>query len=356
MHMNAIVRVTAGAALAVAAVIALPSTAAAQGVIRYEAVTNWPKPLPNRWVLGGLGGNCVDAKGHVLILNRQDVIEGDLHAGNLAPPLIEFDPEGNVVNSWGDPKLLDARLHSCHFDMEGNVWVASAPSGMVQKYTHDGKRLLMQIGTKGKLDSADGTEKGTPLNSPAATFFMPSSIAVDRTNGDIYVSDGEGAGTNRRIAVFDATGKFLRQWIMEDMENVHCMTIANDGAVYVCNRYGSAIRIYDKRGKLQRTIGVPWTPVTPPKNGVIKEAGGSAVAIDFSPDPAQRLLFVINQNNAQIEIIERATGKGLGSFGRPGSFPGQFNQVHGIAIDSKGNVYLSENRGRRIHKFSPISQ
>src|SRR5205823_9733123 len=103
-------------------------------------------------------------------------------------------------------------------------------------------------------------------------------------------------------------------------------------------------------------IPVPWTPVTVPKDGVVKQSGGSAVAIDFSPDQAQRLMFVINQNNAQIEIIERATGKNLGSFGGPGSFSGQFNQVHGIAVDSKGNVYLDENRGRRVHKFREVSK
>ena len=80
------------------------------------------------------------------------------------------------------------------------------------------------------------------------------------------------------------------------------------------------------------------------------------MALDFSPDQAQRLMFVINQNNAQIEIIERATGRNLGSFGRPGSFPGQFNQVHGIAVDSKGNVYLDENRGRRVHKFRLVDR
>jgi hypothetical protein len=45
-----------------------------------------------------------------------------------------------------------------------------------------------------------------------------------------------------------------------------------------------------------------------------------------------------------------------GLAGRPGSFPGQFNQVHGIAVDSKGNVYLDENRGRRVHKFVPVAQ
>ena len=346
---------TAAFVALVAAVLSLPSTPHAQDAPRYEVDASWPKPLPYRWVLGGLGGLCVDAKGHVLILNRQDVIEGDLNGGTLAPPMIEFDPDGTAVNAWGDPSLIDARLHSCHFDREGNVWIASAPSGMVQKYSRDGRTLLLQIGTKGKLDSSDGTLKGKPLNSPAAAFFMPSSIFVDPTSGDVYVSDGEGAGSNRRIVVLDRTGRFLRHWLIEDMEVVHCMTIANDGVVYVCDRMGSAIRLYDKTGKLLRTIAVPWTPVTPPTGGVAKQSGGSAVAIDFSPDPAQRLMFVINQNNAQIEIIERATGKNLGSFGRPGSAPGHFNQVHGIAVDGQGNVYLAENRGRRVHKFRPVT-
>ncbi len=162
-----------------------------------------------------------------------------------------FDPAGNVVNSWGDAKLLDPRLHSCHVDKDNNIWIASAPSGMVQKYSHDGSKLLLQIGKKGVFDSSDGTVKGTPLNSNAAQFFMPSSIYVDPQNGDVYVSDGEGRGGNRRIAVMDRDGKFLRQWQPEGMETVHCMTIAKDGLVYVCNRDGARIQIYDKQGSLQ---------------------------------------------------------------------------------------------------------
>jgi DNA-binding beta-propeller fold protein YncE len=178
---------------------------------------------------------------------------------------------------------------------------------------------------------------------------MPSSIYVDRQNGDVYVSDGEGAGGNRRIAVFDAKGAFLRQWQPDGMETVHCMTIGSDGLVYVCNRVGSRIQVYDKMGTFKRAIEVPWTPVTPPTNGATSYFGGSTVAIDFSPD--QRLLFVINQNNAQIEMIDRASGKIIGNFGRAGNFPGQFNQPHGIAVDSQGNVYIAENRGRRVHRF-----
>ena len=338
-------------AFTVAAQNAIAQTAAT----KFEADLSWPKPLPDKWVLGGLGGLCVDAQDHVLILNRQDILPGELNAGKLAPPMIEFDPAGNVVNSWGDPKLIDSRLHSCHFDKDGNVWIASAPSGMIQKYTHDGKRLLLQVGTKGVLDSSDGTDKGKPLNSDAAKFFMPSSIYVDRGNGDVYVSDGEGAGSNRRVAVLDKDGKFLRQWKIEDMQTVHCLNMGRDGMVYVCNRLGSELRVYDKMGSLKRTIALPWTPVTPPKEGKPKESGGAVVAIDFSPDPQQRLVYIINQNNATIDIVERESGKKVGSFGRAGSFPGEFQQPHGIAVDSKGNIYVDENRGRRVHKFKPVS-
>jgi len=341
---------------ALAFFIAAPFAAAQTQAPKFEADLSWPKPLPDKWVLGGLGGLCVDAQDHVLILNRQDILPGELNAGKLAPPMIEFDPAGNVVNSWGDPKLLDPRLHSCHFDKDGNVWIASAPSGMIQKYTHDGKRLLLQIGTKGVLDSSDGTPKGKPLNSPAAKFFMPSSIQVDRGNGDVYVSDGEGAGADRRVAVLDKDGKFLRQWTLEDMQTVHCLTMGNDGMLYVCNRQGSQLRVYDKMGGLKRTIDLPWTPVTPPKDGAApKESGGAVVAIDFSPDPQQRFIYVINQNNSTVDIFERESGKRVGSFGRSGSFPGEFEQAHGIAVDSKGNIYIDENRGRRVHKFKPVT-
>jgi DNA-binding beta-propeller fold protein YncE len=227
---------------------------------------------------------------------------------------------------------------------------------MIQKYSHDGSKMLLQIGKKGIVDSSDGTIKGKPLNSSAAIFFMPSSIFVDPQNGDVYVSDGEGAGSNRRIAVMDRTGKFLRQWQPEDMTTVHCMSIANDGQVYVCNREGSRIQIYDKMGNFKKSIEVPWTPVTPPKDGKVAESGGAAVALDFSQDRNQQFIFLINQNNAQVEIIDRESGKILSSFGRPGAFPGQFNQPHGIAVDSKNNVYIAENRGRRIDKFKITGQ
>jgi hypothetical protein len=73
---------------------------------------------------------------------------------------------------------------------------------------------------------------------------------------------------------------------------------------------------------------------------------GSASALAFSPDPAQRFLFTTNEDNSQIEMLDRVTGQHLGSFGYgAGTFPGQFQHVHGIAVDSRGNIYTAETGG-----------
>jgi hypothetical protein len=130
----------------VAGILCSPSLLAQSSAPKYEVDVSWPKPFPDRWILGGLGGVCVDAQDHVLLLNRQDVLDGDLNAGHRAPPIIELDPAGNVVNSWGDLTVLDPRLHSCFFDKDNNFWIASAPSGMLQKYTQDGSKLLGRHG------------------------------------------------------------------------------------------------------------------------------------------------------------------------------------------------------------------
>ena len=66
---------------------------------RYEVDVTSPKPFPDRWVTGGFGGHCIDDRDHVLLLHRQDVLDGDLNAGRLAPLMIELDPTGKVVHS-----------------------------------------------------------------------------------------------------------------------------------------------------------------------------------------------------------------------------------------------------------------
>jgi DNA-binding beta-propeller fold protein YncE len=137
------------------------------------------------------------------------------------------------------------------------------------------------------------------------------------------------------------------------LANIHSMAFADDGTVYICNRYGNQIRLYDKMGNFKRTFDYPWQPATVPADGKIEQSGGATVALALSRDPAQTFLFVVNQNNSRVDIVERQSGKIVSTLGQIGNLPGQFNQPHSVAVDSRNNLYIGENRGRRIHKFTP---
>ena len=352
-----------GAALVVAVAVCGALPAAAQDVPRYELDPLWPKlPFGDGWITGGLGGMCVGGSDRVLILNRQNVVPADLDGARLAPPVIELDPAGNVVRGWGDPALIGDRLHDCHVDADGNVWLVAAGTGVVQKYSGDGSELLLQIGETGKYDSSDGTREGRPLNSDRAQFFLPASLDVDPRTGDVYVADGETPAGNFRIAVLDSDGRFLRQWPLhrtaaeEDIVPLpHCLRVSNDGLVYVCDRRADRVQVFDRMGRFVRNIDVPFHPVTP-RGDDRTGTRGTAVVLAFSPDAEQRLLFVLNQNTVMVDVVDRRSGEVLTSFGGgPGRYRGQFTLPHGIGVDSAGNVYVAEQEGRRIQKFVPVA-
>jgi sugar lactone lactonase YvrE len=356
----------AGLAIALGTFAPLPSHAQGHGP-KFEVDPSWPKPLPNLWVTGGIGGVCVDAQDHVFILNRRDLTDNELDAGHQAPPVIEFDAEGNVVNSFGDPNVVPSGFHGCTVDRENNLWLAGSDDGIVQKYTHDGSKLQLQIGKRGVVDSSDGTLKGKAFNSSHAAFFRPAGIASDPQNGDFYVADGESPGANHRIAVFDDTGKFLRQWELRRTEAetgdafvpvVHCVALDKDGRIYACDRRGHRLQVFDKMGNFQRNIPIKFEQrsAIPPGPGHSSGALGSAVSVGFSQDPAQSFLYVTNQDNEQIDILDRASGQILSSFGRAGHQVGEFTYAHFLAVDSKGNIYVTEvGVGKRVQKFKMVS-
>ena len=159
-------------------------------------------------------------------------------------------------------------VHGCFVDHQDNVWIAGNGDAIVQKYSHNLGTLLLQIGEKGRFDSSDGTITGTPTNSSRTLLNRPADIAVDPDNGDLYIADGYG---NRRIVVFDKTGRYLRQWgeqaTLAEAEAgvgvggkflavVHGVNLGNDGLVYVNDRKGNRIQVFDKDGSFVRNIWV----------------------------------------------------------------------------------------------------
>jgi DNA-binding beta-propeller fold protein YncE len=321
---------------------------------KFQVDPFWPKPLPNHWVTGGIGGVCVDARDHVFILTHGDLNEAEQKIATAAPPVIEFDPDGNVVNSWGDRNVLPGKeLHGCFVDYQGNVWISGSQDGIVQKYSHDGSKMLLQIGTRGKFDSSDGTVKGAVMSSSHTSLNGPTSVAVDPANGDVYIADGY---RNRRVVVFDGDGTFLRQWGRQATEAetheraggvfqevVHCVTIGYDGLVYTCDRWGDRIEVFDKMGNFQRNILLESKTTVPT---------GAAGWIAFSPDQGQKFMYVAEYGDDAISVIDRANGRTLATLGRPGHQAGELSDPHMVVVTSKGDLVVGESvHGRRIQMF-----
>jgi len=223
------------------------------------------------------------------------------------------------------------------------VWVVDR-AGAILKYTTTGK-LLMTIGTKGVRGNDD------------KSFGSPTDLDWD-SQGNVYIADGYG---NSRVAKFDKNGKFLRQWgrqaTPEEMEAgvggvfaqvVHSVEISNEGLVYVGDRQGDRVQVFDKMGNFKRNIWVrTGTPTLPDKRGTAWWTG-------FSPDRGQKYLYVMNGRNEQVHVLDHASGEILSSFGRPGHQLGNFTHGHSLAVDSQGSIYVADtNWGRRIQKFTP---
>jgi NHL repeat len=381
------------AALAISWSVWQPVTAkadrAGSQVPRFVVDPFFPKPLPDNWVTGEIGGTCIDANDHLFIVTRGFQTGGLVSPEGVggapksvaSPPVIEFDQDGNVVNSWGDPSLvatgpnagrnavLPNGTHGCFVDYQGNVWIGgNSNDGVVQKYSHDGKTLLLQIGEKFVCDRPDlpsglgpctnAFQTGnshTHLNLPADIAVDPNPDPVTGKRGNVYIADGYG---NHRVVVFDSSGVFVRQmgsvgsgdgqFTSGGGGHPHCVVLGGDGLVYACDRGQDRINVYRKDGAFVKAIPVvPGTGVPPGIN-----TAGSAWDVDFSPDKQQKFMYVSDGGNEIMWIFDHAINTILAGFGRPGHMAGDFTFLHMMAIDSKGNLYAGETvGGRRVQKF-----
>ena len=315
----------------------------------------WPKPLPNRWILGQVSGVAVDSRDHVWIIQRPRTLTQDERGAALtpprsaccvpAPPVIEFDAEGHVLQAWGGPGVgydWPANEHGIFVDHQDNVWLAGNgdKDRQVLKFTRSG-RFLLQIGKPG----AGGHDADTH------NLGRPADTRVDPTTNELYVADGYG---NHRVIVFDAaTGGYKRHWgangrppgepsVKPLGTPVHCVRIAKDGLVYVCDRRNNRIQVFRRDGAFVKEI-----VVAPDTRGA-----GSVWDVDFSVDGAQTYLYTADGENNYVWILLRDPGRTVGRFGRHGRYAGQLHWVHSLAVDSKGNIYTTEvDNGKRVQKF-----
>jgi len=340
------------------------ATAGGGEVPLFQVDPLWPRPLPNHWVLGSTIGVDVDSRDHVWIIHRQSTtipqeMLGDAGTAECcfaAPPVLEFDADGNVVGSWGGPGEgydWPESNHGITVDHMDNVWIGGngAADSHILKFTRDG-RFLMQVGQPNMRTGSNDREN----------FWRVAEIEIDPAANEAYVADGYG---NRRVAVLDmATGEMKRYWgaygnVPDDgplppyspndppaqqyRSPMHCAQPTNDGLVYLCDRAGDRVQEFRLDGTYVREAFI--APET--------LGSGSVWDLAFSHDPEQRWIYMADGSNEKIYVIERSTLEVVTEFGDGGRYPGTFLGVHSIAVDSRGNIFTTETyEGKRIQKHT----
>ena len=329
----------------------------------------WPKPLPNHWITGNTIGVDVDDRDHIFTVHRntENMFGGRTEIGlalgvaeccTPAPPILEYDIEGNLINAWGGPVegapyQCPESNHGIEVAANGDVWIGGngGPDSHVLVFSRDGD-YIRTVGVPGEEFDSNST----------TAFGRVAEIAIDEEAGEAYFADGY---VNKRVAVVDvATGAFKRYWgaygsstVDDDADDtytpgqpgpdvfrgpVHCAEPSNDGLIYVCDRGADRVQVFRPDGTfVSEHIYNPATL-----------AQGSTWDIAFSPDEDQEFIYLADGQNFKISIIDRESMEVLYTFGDGGRQPGLFYAPHSIATDSEGNIYTTETyEGKRVQKF-----
>ena len=270
----------------------------------YQADQSWPQ-LPEHWNLRETAAVAADAKDHVYVFHR------GLH------PIIEFDPAGKFVRSFGEG-LFDSP-HGLRIDPEGNIWAVDNAAHVVVKMDPKG-RVRMVLGRRGTSGETEDL------------FFRPTDVTF-APNGDFFVSDGYG---NSRVVKFAKNGKFIKAWGKRGVKDSefntpHSVVVDKSGRLLVADRENFRIQIFDQDGKfLQKWghVGSPW---------------GLALHGDNT-------LFMSDGYNNRILKLD-LDGRIVGSFGSHGKLPGELELPHQMTVDSRGAVYVGEITNWRAQKF-----
>ncbi|HXD75195.1 MAG TPA: hypothetical protein VN628_15705 [Vicinamibacterales bacterium] len=337
----------------------------------FEVDPHWPQ-VPNNWVLGETTSISVDSHDHIWVLHVPQSIP-EAQRANAAPPVLEFDQSGKLLASWGAPtdgSPWVGREHGIFVDDKDFVWIGGragwprqtmpgVSDDMILKFTTAGK-FVMQIGRSGQ-------SKG---NLDTENVHQATDVFVDTRAKEVYAADGYG---NKRVIVFDSeTGKFKRMWGAfgnpppatfapnpavpqpqttpdgpPEFGLPHAIKVSRDGVVYVADRINNRIQMFTTAGKYLKQVRVA-SDVAGGAGNVVPVPAGFA----FSPDKKQQFLYVVDSGFMRIVIFDRQTMTQIGAVGMKGKGAGEFDIVHHMAADSKGNLYTGEIvNNRRAQKL-----
>lgn len=394
--------------------VAMLVSAQQQSAPKFKFDPDWPKPLPNKWKMGGVTGLAVDKDDNVWVYDRpNDLTDIELEA-ELSPPLadccvrppsmIHIDKNGNVMGYFDAPQG-----HGMAVDSKGFAYLGQ---DTVRKYDEKSGNLIAEVPRAPEKQPGAGNGDAGPLTKdhvpgegsrgPVAGFlrfgrtppdpataaarkaaiaafrqkYPPTTpmivgsleeIRLDEPAHELYAADNYLGG---RIMVFDLdTFQFKRGWgayghklsemTTDDADRAYTpggpepkefrghltLNISHDGLVYAADRMANRIQVFTKEGKYLREF------VLAPMTGV----GGSTGGVMFSPDKAQRFLYISDLTNNHIWFLNREDGNVVAQMGSMGENGGQFFGLHMIAVDSKGDIYTGEVfAGERVQRFMPV--
>jgi len=344
--------------IALLALMSLPA-AAQQTVptIAFDSVPNALK-LPFDMYLGEASGVAVNSRGHIFVFSRGN--SGGPAFGAAAAQLLEFAPDGKFIREIGKHLYAWAFAHTVRVDKQDNIWAVDKGSDMVVKFNPEG-RVLMVFGRKQEASDENGPYKrgGPPPKHEDGRFRQPTDVTWDPA-GNAYISDGY---VNSRIAKVDKDGNWLASWGERgegpgQFNTPHSIAADADGNIYVADRGNRRIQVFDGTGKFLRqfTIDVAVPPDAraaigskpgPDARGTIAPGAPWAICITPGPHP---VLFSADAYPGRIYKLS-LDGKVLGMLGESGKQLKQFGWVHEIACPSEHELYVAEILNWRVQKL-----
>ncbi len=284
------------------------------GEHRYRVIENWAK-LPEGWEFKDVAAVACDSQDRVYCFNRGE------------HPMMVFDRDGKFLRSWGEGQY--PRAHGLHIDANDILYLTDDGGHVVRKCTTDGK-VLLELGVPGKPSPY---MSGEPFHRCTHTALSPK--------GEIYVSDGYG---NAKVHKYSPDGKRILSWgepgTGEGQFNiVHNIVTDAEGWVYVADRENHRVQVFDGNGRyetqwvnMHRPCGL-YCCRGPKMRFLIGELGPSMPVNRNVPNIGPRLSIV----DARGKLIAR-----LGGEAGPGLEAGKFIAPHGLAVDSRGDIYVGE--------------